>query len=86
LAGIASARGLRLHVCAQDFLSGIPGLLPSSCIDGRLLAVLHPDSEPARAAKDRTQRPACGCTESVDIGSYAQACPFGCVYCYANPA
>ncbi len=86
LAGISSARRLRLHSCAQDFLAGIPGLLPSACVDGRLLAALHPDGEPARAAKDRTQRPACGCTESVDIGSYAQSCPFGCVYCYANPA
>jgi hypothetical protein len=86
LAGIASSRGLRLHACAQDFLSGIPGLFPSACIDGRFLAVLHPDGEPAREAKDRSQRPACGCTESVDIGSYAQACPHGCVYCYADPA
>jgi hypothetical protein len=86
LAGIASSRGLRLHACAQDFLSGIPGLFPSACIDGRFLAVLHPDGELAREAKDRSQRPACGCTESVDIGSYAQACPNGCVYCYAGPS
>ena len=86
LAAAASARGLRLHACAQDFLRGIPGLFASACIDGRLLAALHPDGEPARAAKDHSQRPTCGCTESVDIGSYAQACPFGCVYCYANPA
>ncbi|MDH4198294.1 MAG: DUF1848 domain-containing protein, partial [Candidatus Aminicenantes bacterium] len=27
----------------------------------------------------------CLCTESVDIGSYAQSCPHSCVYCYANP-
>jgi hypothetical protein len=86
LAAAASARGLRLHSCAQDFLRGVPGLRASACIDGRLLAALHPDGEPARTAKDRSQRPACGCTESVDIGSYDQACPFGCVYCYANPA
>jgi hypothetical protein len=84
LAETAAGFGLRLYACAQEFLARVPGFRPSACIDGRRLAALHPDGEPASAAKDRTQRPACGCTVSVDIGSYAQACPHDCVYCYAN--
>jgi len=82
----AASRGLDLWVCSQGFLSGVPGVRASSCIDGRRLAELHPRREPASVKKDRTQRPDCLCTESRDIGSYSQACPHGCVYCYANPA
>jgi hypothetical protein len=85
LAGIAAARGLALFACCQPALAGIPGITPSACIDGRLLESLHPGCEPASSRKDRSQRAGCLCTESKDIGSYTQACPHGCVYCYANP-
>ncbi len=85
LAAIAAARGLVLHACSQPLLAGIPGLRPSACIDGALLEALHPKHEPASRRKDHGQRAACLCTESNDIGSYTQACPHGCVYCYANP-
>jgi hypothetical protein len=85
LADLAAARGLRLYACAQDFLASVPGISRSSCIDGALLEELHPQHEPVSRRKDRTQRPECGCTESLDIGSYAQSCPHSCVYCYANP-
>ena len=84
MAEIARVHGLLLHACAQPFLAG-PEVARSSCIDGRLLQALHPRREPASAAKDGSQRRDCGCTESVDIGSYTQTCPHGCVYCYANP-
>ena len=85
MAEMAANRGLRLHACAQTFLSEVPGISASACIDGRLLGGLHPRGAEAPTAKDRGQRPACGCTASVDIGSYAQTCAHGCVYCYANP-
>jgi hypothetical protein len=86
LAAEAGAFGLVLYACSQPFLEGIAGIRPSACIDGRLLQSLHPAHEPVSAKKDGSQRAGCLCTESVDIGSYAQACPHGCVYCYANPA
>ncbi|MBM3285580.1 MAG: DUF1848 domain-containing protein [Candidatus Aminicenantes bacterium] len=85
LAEVAGAWGLSLFSCSQDFLAEIPGIQPSSCIDGRLLQALHPAGEPVSQRKDRSQRRECRCTESVDIGSYAQSCPHSCIYCYANP-
>jgi hypothetical protein len=85
LVEIAAKRGVRLFSCSQKFLTEVPGIQGSSCIDGRLLEKLHPHREAASSAKDRSQRPECGCTESIDIGSYTQSCPHGCFYCYANP-
>jgi DNA repair photolyase len=85
LAAIAAAHGLTLHACSQPALDGVPGVAPSACIDAALLEALHPRREPAARRKDRSQRAACLCTESKDIGSYTQACPHGCVYCYAHP-
>ena len=85
LAAIAAARGLALHACSQPLLAGVPGIRPSACIDGALLELLHPRHEPASRRKDRGQRADCLCTESKDIGSYAQSCGHSCVYCYANP-
>lgn len=84
LAATAAKWGLALHACAQGFLAEVPGFRPSSCIDGKRLQELHPRREPVSVRKDRTQRPECGCTESRDIGSYAQVCPHSCVYCYAG--
>jgi Domain of unknown function (DUF1848) len=85
LAETAIAHGLSLYACCQPALADVPGLKPSACIDAALLESLHPRREPASARKDRGQRAGCSCTESKDIGSYTQACPHGCVYCYANP-
>jgi hypothetical protein len=81
----AAAHGLTLHACSQTFLAETPGFRASSCIDGRRLRELHPRGEAVSEKKDRTQRAECLCTASRDIGSYTQACPHGCVYCYANP-
>ena len=85
LARDASERGLKLYACSQDFLSNVEGIEPSACIDGRLLSALHPRCESVCLRRDRSQRAECLCTVSKDIGSYTQACPHGCVYCYANP-
>lgn len=85
LVKIATAYKLELWSCSQAEIGGLPGIRPSACIDGRLLTELHPAREPASLVKDKTQRKDCLCTESVDIGSYAQSCPASCLYCYANP-
>lgn len=84
LVGLANDLGLTLYSCSQNEWSAA-GVATSRCIDGELLSLLHPRHYPASTAKDKGQRPECGCTVSVDIGSYQMRCPNGCRYCYANP-
>ena len=79
LSAIAAASGLELITCSQ------PGFPVRRCIDGELLASLHPTGEPCRTNRARGQRELCGCTASLDIGRYLP-CPNRCVYCYAHPA
>ena len=84
LVTLAASLGLTVYSCSQSDLA-LAGAIPSRCIDGALLSELHPLQLPAATGKDPGQRPACGCTASVDIGSYLMRCPNGCRYCYANP-
>jgi len=84
LVALAQSLGLTLYCCSQNELQSA-GAVPSRCIDGELLSALHPLKLPAATGKDRGQRAECGCTPSVDIGSYLMRCPNGCRYCYANP-
>lgn len=82
---VSMRHNLSLYACSQAFLTKETGILPSACIDGGHLQLLHPSQEPVSTIKDKSQRKECECTESVDIGSYAQSCPHCCLYCYANP-
>jgi len=84
LVELARRLGLTLYACSQSDLVAA-GAVTSCCIDGELLSALHPRGLRAATGKDAGQRPACGCTPSVDIGSYAMRCPNACRYCYANP-
>lgn len=84
LLALARAYGLSLRACCDPFLLAA-GAEPSHCIDAALLTELHPRGLPADPRPDKGQRTGCGCTVSVDIGSYKQRCPNGCLYCYANP-
>ncbi len=80
----ASAHGLAVLACASPELAAA-GIKPGRCIDGEELSRLHPSRAAAAGGKDPGQRPACGCTPSVDIGDYRLSCPEACAYCYANP-
>jgi hypothetical protein len=84
LVSFAESLGLTIYGCSDRSLQEV-GAMPSRCIDGELLSGLHPQRLPAQTGKDSGQRPECGCTPSVDIGSYNMRCPNGCRYCYANP-
>jgi len=85
LLDVAVRHNLCLYACSQRFLTRETGILPSACIDGAHLQLLHPGQEPVSTKKDKSQRKECRCTESIDIGSYTQFCPHSCLYCYANP-
>ncbi len=76
---IAREYGLRLTACAEDV--SYPGIERAACIDTQLLGRIGGVPVPYR--KDKNQRPACGCAESVDIGAY-DTCAYRCAYCYAN--
>ncbi len=76
----ASQYGIKLFTCAEKIDLSRFGIGHASCIDKGLIE--HIIGCRINAEKDSGQRPACGCIESIDIGSY-DTCPCGCRYCYA---
>ena len=80
LAAIAGDHGLEIVSCAEEIDLESEGIRHGSCIDRELIERVTGKSLPVK--KDRNQRPACGCAESVDVGAY-DTCPNGCRYCYA---
>jgi hypothetical protein len=83
LSSIAHSLGITMFACCNDEILLAPGVKKSSCIDGHLLSKLS--GEECSTKRDKGQRKGCGCTESVDIGSYdLQPCRGGCIYCYAR--
>lgn len=90
MATLLATLNIRLFLCCEKNLaadlSDHPNLAASACIDGAYLKELFGGSP--SLAKDTGQRrdKGCGCTRSVDIGSYAlHPCPHNCLFCYANP-
>ena len=80
---ISGKYGVDLFGCSDDWLAS-HGVTRGSCISGERLNQLT-DQGRVTAAK-APGRKACCCTRSIDIGSYSeQPCPYGCLYCYANP-
>ena len=77
---IARGGSMELVTCSELVDLSSFGIGHGACIDPALVEELL--GCPIRAKKDRTQRPACGCMESIDVGSY-NTCPGGCAYCYA---
>lgn len=81
LAASATGRGMEITSCAEDLDLARHGIRPGKCVDDALIAdafgidVSH--------KKDPSQRKACGCVVSRDIGMY-NSCVFGCPYCYAT--
>lgn len=77
----ATGQGMEIVSCAEEIDLARYGVRPGKCIDDDYIFAafgLRVDG-----AKDRSQRSACGCVASRDIGMY-DSCLFGCQYCYAT--
>jgi hypothetical protein len=81
LVQICAGNGMEIVSCAEEVDLLRYGVRKGKCIDDELIARLF-GVEVCRK-KDASQRPACGCVQSRDIGVY-NSCLFGCSYCYAT--
>lgn len=81
MAQIASKYHLIIETCAEQIDLQEAGIWHGSCIDKKLIERLLGCK--LIAEKDKNQREACGCFESVEVGTY-NTCLNGCKYCYAN--
>lgn len=81
MAETASRYGMTAESCAEQTDFQKAGVPHGSCIDRRLIEKITGCR--ISAGKDKGQRPACGCLESVEVGAY-DTCLNGCKYCYAN--
>ena len=81
MAQIAKSCGLVIETCAEQINLQDVGIRHGSCIDKKRIEKIAGCS--LSAEKDKNQREACGCCESIDVGAY-NTCRNGCRYCYAN--
>lgn len=81
MAQIAKSCGLVIETCAEQINLQDVGIQHGSCIDKKQIEKIAGCS--LSVEKDKNQREACGCCESIDVGAY-NTCRNGCRYCYAN--
>lgn len=81
MAETAALYQMKIETCAEHIDLSRIGIRHGSCIDKSVIETIT--GYRIKAAKDRNQRPECGCIESMDAGSY-DTCMNGCLYCYAN--
>jgi len=81
LSSMAKSNEMEIFTCAEERDFSDAGIYPGRCIDGDLLFrlwALHGHTQ-----KDPTQRDACLCVVSKDIG-INDTCIHGCPYCYST--
>lgn len=81
MARAAEDAGIEVFSCAQERDWSPFGVRPGRCVDGALIERLF--GVHLKYKKDGGQRPACGCTQSRDIGAN-DTCVHNCRYCYAT--
>ena len=81
LASVGRESGMTVLSCGQERNLTPYGILPGKCIDESLIREVF--GLEVSSKKDPSQRQACGCVVSKDIGMY-DTCLYGCVYCYAT--
>ena len=80
-AATAKTHALPISACAEPLDFSAYGVERGRCVDPERIGRLT--GRTISAAKDKNQRPTCGCAASVDVGAY-NTCRHGCRYCYAN--
>ena len=81
MAGEARDRGMEIFSCAQTPDLDLFGVKHGKCVDDEYIERVFGVEVSHR--KDPSQRKACRCVVSKDIGMY-DTCLFGCLYCYAT--
>ncbi|MFB2934536.1 DUF1848 domain-containing protein [Aerosakkonemataceae cyanobacterium BLCC-F154] len=81
IAKIASQYNMQLFSCAESYDLQSYGINHGKCIDDDYINQIFQIE--VNHKKDSSQREACGCVKSKDIGIY-DTCLFGCQYCYAT--
>jgi len=83
IAQIAHANDMESVSCAEERELESYGILSGKCIDDAYIEAAFGIGIEVSHKKDPSQRKACGCVVSKDIGMY-DTCVFGCQYCYAT--
>ena len=81
ISSIAKQNEIDIFTCAEERDYSSAGIPPGRCIDGELIYRLW--SLKGHTKKDPTQREACLCVVSKDIG-INDTCVHGCPYCYST--
>jgi hypothetical protein len=81
LAYIAAEHGMEIVSCAEEIDLRPYGVYPGKCVDDDLFRCVF--GLEVSVVKDPSQREACGCVVSRDIGMY-DTCQYRCAYCYAT--
>ncbi len=81
LSEIATHYKLSLESCSEDIDLETYGIKHAHCIDSAQFEKIS--GKEFFVGKDKGQRQACGCVQSVDIGMY-NSCNHACQYCYAT--
>ena len=81
LGKIGREYGLKVRTCCEAVDLSEYGIQKGRCIDPGLIERICGGR--LEISRDKNQRPACGCCESIDIGAY-DTCLHGCAYCYAT--
>ena len=77
---ISHSNNMEVQSCAEAKNYGYLGIKPGKCVDDDILC--REFGIDLNYKKDKSQRLACGCTVSKDIGMN-DTCLMGCEYCYA---
>jgi hypothetical protein len=78
---IANQYNIQLFSCAEEYNLESYNIHHGKCIDDDYIQEIFKIE--VNHQKDASQREACGCVKSRDIGMY-DSCLFGCQYCYAT--